>query len=85
MEICSLPCEEDGIDFDINAITTEEISENKAYTGIRVSLVAYWTRFLKKIKQDNDLSFETVMSLIVSRLKPIYETLNRVNYSNSNN
>lgn len=196
MEICSLSCEEDGIDFDINAITTEEISENKAYTGIRVSLVAHldsirqvmkmdigfgdvvtpkpmsivypalleelpiatiwayslesvvaekfqamvelsevnsrykdfydvykilknqelndnalsaaihatfqnrgtryfkhhplftkefaiseernkhWTRFLKKIKQDNDLSFETVMSLIVSRLKPIYETLN---------
>jgi predicted nucleotidyltransferase component of viral defense system len=198
-EICSLSCEEDGINFDINAITTEEISENKAYTGIRVSLVAHldsirqvmkmdigfgdvvtpkpidiayptlmeelpaatilvyslesvvaekfqamielsevnsrykdfydvykilknqeldddtllaairvtfqnretgyfeahplftkefatseernkhWARFLKKIKQDNGLTFDTVMSLIVLKLKPIYEMLNTVN------
>jgi predicted nucleotidyltransferase component of viral defense system len=194
-EICSLSCKEDGINFDVTAITTEDITENKAYTGIRVSIVAYidsirqvmkmdigfgdvvmpkplvitypalmeelpaanivayslesviaekfqamielsevnsrykdfydvykilknqhlnddalsaaihatfqnretyyseshplftrefvmdkernrhWLRFLKKIKQDNDLSFEAVMVLITARLKPIYETL----------
>jgi len=34
-----------------------------------------WKFFLKKIKHPNDLSFETVMNLIVSRLHPIYETL----------
>lgn len=34
-----------------------------------------WKRFLKKIKYEGDLSFETVMNLITSRLKPIYETL----------
>jgi predicted nucleotidyltransferase component of viral defense system len=33
-----------------------------------------WTFFLKKIKHPNDLSFETVMNLIVFRLHPIYET-----------
>jgi predicted nucleotidyltransferase component of viral defense system len=198
-EICALPCDEDGISFDINTITTEEITENRAYMGIRVSFTAhldtvrqglkidigfgdvivpeplaitypalmgelpvatvfayslesvvaekfqamielsevnsrykdfydvykilknhnltnetlaaaihatfqnretvyfkshplfskefamdeernrYWTRFLKKIKQDDGLSFETVMSLIVSRLEPIYKTLNKSN------
>jgi predicted nucleotidyltransferase component of viral defense system len=199
MEICALSCEEDGIKFDTGAITTEEITENRIYMGIRVSFAAHldtvrqvmkmdigfgdvvmpepllitypalmeespavtvwayslesvvaekfqamielsevnsrykdfydvykilrnqelthdalsaavyamfrnrgtvyfeshplftkafatdeergkhWARFLKRIKQDNDLSFETVMSLIVSKLKPIYETLNKLN------
>lgn len=193
--ICALPCKEDGIDFDTSLITTIEITENRVYTGIRVSFVArldtirqamkvdigfgdvvvpkplviiypalmnelpvatvfayslesvvaekfqamielsevnsrykdfydvykilknqeytdealtaairatfqnratvyhkshplfsnefvanekrnrLWIRFLKKIKQDDGLNFETVMSLIVSKLKPIYETL----------
>lgn len=35
-----------------------------------------WKRFLKKIKQDENLDFEVVMNLIFSRLRPIYETLN---------
>jgi predicted nucleotidyltransferase component of viral defense system len=193
--ICSIPCKDDGIDFEIQTITAEEITKQHAYTGIRLSLVARldsirqvlkidtgfgdvvtpkpliitypalmdklprakvfayspesvvaekfqamielsevnsrykdfydvykilknqdltddalsaaihatfhnretayleshplftkefatnevrnknWTHFLKKIKQDNDLSFETVVSLIVLRLKPLYETL----------
>jgi hypothetical protein len=34
-----------------------------------------WKNFLKKIKYIDDLSFETVMNLIVSRLHPIYKTL----------
>jgi len=195
MEICALPCKEDGIEFDTSTITSIEITENRVYSGIRISFIArldtirqvmkvdigfgdvvvpkplvitypalmdelpvatvfaystesviaekfqamielsevnsrykdffdvykilknheytddaltaaihatfqnratvfhkshplftnefavnekrnrLWIRFLKKIKQDDDLSFETVMSLIVSKLKPIYETL----------
>lgn len=35
-----------------------------------------WKRFLKKIKQDENLDFEDVMILITSRLQAIYETLN---------
>jgi hypothetical protein len=38
-----------------------------------------WRRFLKKIRQDNDLSFETAMSLIVLRLEPAYKRLKTVN------
>ena len=196
-EICSITCEEDGIDFDINTIKTEEITEQRDYKGIQLSLVAHldsirqmmkmdigfgdvvmpkpliisyptlmeelppaiifayslesvvaekfqamielsevnsrykdfydvykilknqgltddallaainatfqnrdtvyleshpfftkefamdeernknWIRFLKKIKQDNGLSFETVMSLIVLRLEPVYEALRK--------
>jgi predicted nucleotidyltransferase component of viral defense system len=34
-----------------------------------------WKRFLKKMKQDEDLSFETTMSLITSKLQPVFETL----------
>ena len=33
-----------------------------------------WMRFLKRIIQDIDLSFGVVMTLITSRLNPIYET-----------
>ena len=197
MEICGLVCEEDGIVFDINSIITEEIIEQRDYTGMHISLVAYlgsirqvlkmdigfgdvvipkplvitypalmddmpmanivtyslesviaekfqamielseansrykdfydvykilknqeieneallaaihatfqnrktnyfkdhplftkefakneernkqWMRFLKRIKQDNDMSFEAVMALITSRLKPMYKTLNK--------
>nr|WP_203558402.1 nucleotidyl transferase AbiEii/AbiGii toxin family protein [Bacteroides sp. 519] len=35
-----------------------------------------WKRFLKKIKQNEYLFFEDVMILIISKLQPIYETLN---------
>ncbi len=35
-----------------------------------------WKRFLKKIRQDENLSFEDVMILIRSKLNPIYQTLN---------
>jgi hypothetical protein len=34
-----------------------------------------WKRFLKKIKQDENLGFEKVMSLIVSKLQPVYERM----------
>jgi len=38
-----------------------------------------WKRFLKKIKQDEDLDFKDVMTLISSRLRLFYETLNTNN------
>lgn len=38
-----------------------------------------WRRFLKKIKHDGELDFETVMSLIVSRLNTVYEAINAKN------
>ena len=195
IEICALPCKEDGVNFDTGTITTETITEGRVYAGINISLVAYldtirqvlnidigfgdivvpkplvisypalmkelptatilayslesvvaekfqamielsevnsrfkdfydvykilknhkfsdeilstaiqttfhhrntanikshplfskefaidekknkqWMRFLKKIKQDDSLTFETVMSLIVTKLKPIYDTI----------
>jgi hypothetical protein len=34
-----------------------------------------WKRFLKKIQHDEHLTFETVMSLIIYRLQPVFETL----------
>jgi predicted nucleotidyltransferase component of viral defense system len=40
--------------------------------------VTQWQHFLRKIKQDDDLSFETVMALIRVKLQPVYETLPQV-------
>ena len=37
-EICSVPCEEDGIFFDIERITAQNITEFKDYHGIRMSI-----------------------------------------------
>ena len=37
-EICSVPCEEDGIFFDIERITAQNITEFKDYHGIRLSI-----------------------------------------------
>ena len=40
-EILAISCENDGIEFDITSISTEEIIENKAYEGIRVTYTAH--------------------------------------------
>ena len=37
-EICSVPYEEDGVDFDIYNITAQNITEFKDYHGIRLSI-----------------------------------------------
>lgn len=37
-EICSVPYEEDGITFDIEHITAQDITEFKDYHGIRLSI-----------------------------------------------
>ena len=51
-EICSLPCKEDGVDFEIKTITTEEITKQKDYTGIRLSLVAHLDSIRQVMKID---------------------------------
>jgi predicted nucleotidyltransferase component of viral defense system len=40
-DICTHPVESDGVDFDTNTITTENITEHADYPGIRVHLVAF--------------------------------------------
>lgn len=37
-EICAVPCREDGVYFDINRITTHDITEFKDYHGIRLGI-----------------------------------------------
>ncbi|MFR9670615.1 MAG: nucleotidyl transferase AbiEii/AbiGii toxin family protein [Rikenellaceae bacterium] len=39
-EICSIPCESDGVNFDIASISTINIAEEKHYKGVRVSITA---------------------------------------------
>lgn len=39
-EICDIPCDEDGITFDVTSLTAEEITENKVYHGIRLHVPA---------------------------------------------
>lgn len=37
-EICAVPCEEDGVNFDLSHITAQNITEFKDYHGIRLSI-----------------------------------------------
>ncbi|GAP71196.1 hypothetical protein SAMD00024442_1_9 [Candidatus Symbiothrix dinenymphae] len=50
---------------------TDEFSTEKNRT-------TQWRNFLRKIKQDDDLSFETVMTVISKKLQPIFETLKQL-------
>lgn len=51
-EICQIPCVEDGVYIDINSIETVEITEEKEYSGIRVSLVARLDTIKQVMKLD---------------------------------
>lgn len=51
-EICSMTCDEDGISFDISSINTEDITEGRDYTGIRVTLVARLDTIKQVLKMD---------------------------------
>jgi predicted nucleotidyltransferase component of viral defense system len=51
-EICALPCNEDGVNFDADTITTEEITENRVYMGIRLSLSAHLDTVRQVMKMD---------------------------------
>lgn len=44
-EICSIPCEEDGIVFDTEHITAQNITEFKDYHGVRLSIPVGWTLY----------------------------------------
>ena len=37
-EICSVPCEEDGVKYDVKHITSKNITELKDYHGVRISI-----------------------------------------------
>lgn len=37
-EICSVPCEEDGVKYDVEYITSKNIAELKDYHGVRISI-----------------------------------------------
>ena len=37
-EICSFPCEEDGVKYDVEHITSKDITELKDYHGVRLSI-----------------------------------------------
>jgi len=39
-EICSVPCEEDGVRYDVEHITSKNITELKDYHGVRISIPA---------------------------------------------
>lgn len=51
-EICQIPCAEDGVHIDINSIETVEITEEKEYSGIRVSFVARLDTIKQVMKMD---------------------------------
>lgn len=51
-EICSVTCDKDGISFDVNTITTEDITEGRDYKGIRVTLVAHLDTIKQVMKMD---------------------------------
>lgn len=52
MEICSIACIEDGIKFDAKTISTEEITANKEYNGIRVHATANLDSIRQVISMD---------------------------------
>lgn len=37
-EVCSVPCEEDGVKYDVEHITSKNIAELKDYHGVRISI-----------------------------------------------
>jgi len=50
--ICSQVCQEDGITFDIQSITTEDIMVNKEYKGVRVQFLAHLDTIVQRISID---------------------------------
>ena len=52
IEIMSIPCESDGVVFDVNSIKTEDIAENKAYHGFRLIYIAHLDSIIQTMKVD---------------------------------
>ncbi len=51
-EICSIPCHNDGVIFDIDSINTIHIAEEKNYKGVRVSVVVRLDSIKQIMKMD---------------------------------
>jgi predicted nucleotidyltransferase component of viral defense system len=66
VEICLIECDEDGVVFDANSITTEAITEFREYHGIRVHLAAHLDSVRQRIAIDfgfGDTIFPAAQSL----------------------
>ncbi|GBU08254.1 hypothetical protein AwDysgo_15850 [Bacteroidales bacterium] len=51
-EICSITCEKDGISFDVATIIAEEITEGRAYRGVRVAVITHLDSIKQTMKMD---------------------------------
>ena len=51
-EIMLIPCKNDGVAFDVNSITIENIAENKTYHGIRLIFIAHLDSIRQTMKID---------------------------------
>ena len=51
-EICSITCEDDGVNFDIESINTIHIAEEKNYKGVRVSVAVKLDSIRQIMKMD---------------------------------
>lgn len=51
-EICAVPCEEDGVTFDIGNITAQNITEFKDYHGVRLSIPVWMDTIAQVMTMD---------------------------------
>lgn len=51
-KICKLPCEEDGVIFDSESITAVDITEEKEYHGVRISITGHLDTVVEKVSID---------------------------------
>ena len=70
-EICSIPVEEDGVEFDTDSMKAEQIMLDTNYEGVRIRLIAYLGK--ARINLQLDFSFVEVINPEVVALE--YPTL----------
>lgn len=51
-EVCSAPCDEDGVSYDPETVGADEITVNKEYHGVRVSVEAHLDTARQRISMD---------------------------------
>ena len=78
-EICSVPYEEDGVDFDIYNITAQNITEFKDYHGIRLSIPVKMDTISQVLTMD--IGFGDVVSPYYPSLLPDVPSVNLKAYS----
>ena len=73
-EIISVPTD-DGLVFDIGAVTGVEIKEGADYPGVRLTGFALWQAFLGKKSIEDASSFIEVMQDLQRFLEPVYQAI----------